>query len=112
MANRGIRARWRCWSRPAYLTRHGEPQQVEQLARHDCQLYRLGYRFSDDADVAADVGAGHLKVLLADLQGERSPLNILCAHRAQLSTPVNLLREMLRTRCNALSRHYLGAVFD
>lgn len=138
---------------PAYLARHGEPQQLEQLAQHNCLLYRLGNRvhdhwlfydgkrevglsvqgnrFSDDADVvrrwavagegvaykswldvAADVGAGHLKVLLANLQGERSPLNILCAHRAQLSKPVNLLREMLRTRCSALSRHYPGAVFD
>ncbi|MBI6729091.1 LysR family transcriptional regulator [Pseudomonas amygdali] len=125
---------------PSYLQRHGEPQQVEQLAQHNCLLFMLGdrvhdrwtlndgkreisltvsgNRFSDDADVvrrwavagegvaykswldvAADVRAGHLKVLMPDLIGERAPLNLLCAHRAQLSKPVILLLEMLRSRC-------------
>lgn len=125
---------------PDYLQRHGEPQQVEQLAHHNCLLFMLGDRIhdrwtledgkreisltvsgnrvSDDADVvrrwavagegvaykswldvAADVGAGHLKVLMPDLMGERAPLNLLCAHRAQLSKPVILLLEMLRSRC-------------
>ncbi|NVL26991.1 riboflavin synthase [Pseudomonas syringae pv. actinidiae] len=119
---------------PDYLQRHGEPQQVEQLAHHNCLLFMLGDRIhdrwtledgkreisltvsgnrvSDDADVvrrwavagegvaykswldvAADVGAGHLKVLMPDLMGERAPLNLLCAHRAQLSKPVILLLE-------------------
>lgn len=138
---------------PAYLARHGKPQQLEHLAQHNCLLYRLGNRvhdhwvfhdgkrevglavqgnrFSDDADVvrrwavagegvaykswldvAADVGAGRLQVLLPELLGELSPLNILCAHRAQLSKPVNLLRDMLRTRCEALGGHYPGRSFS
>lgn len=125
---------------PGYLSKHGEPQQVEQLAQHNCLLYRLaerahdhwhfvdgkrevsltvrGDRFSDDADVvrrwavagagvaykswldvAADVRAGRLKVLMPELLGERAPLNLLCTHRAQLSRPVNLLLAMLRQRC-------------
>lgn len=125
---------------PAYLARHGEPQQVEHLALHNCLLYRLGERihdhwrfedgkrevgltvrgdrFSDDADVvrrwavagmgvaykswldvAADVRAGRLKVLMPELRGEWAPLNLLCSHRAQLSRPVNLLLAMLRQRC-------------
>lgn len=125
---------------PDYLARHGEPQQVEHLALHNCLLYRLGERihdhwrfedgkrevgltvhgdrFSDDADVvrrwavagmgvaykswldvAADVHAGRLKVLMPGLRGERAPLNLLCSHRAQLSRPVNLLLAMLRQRC-------------
>ncbi|MFS2194858.1 LysR family transcriptional regulator [Pseudomonas sp. Pseusp88] len=136
---------------PDYLARHGEPQHLEQLAQHNCLLYRLGNRvhdhwlfhdgkrevglsvqgnrFSDDADVvrrwavageglaykswldvAADVQAGHLKILLPQLQGERSPLNILCAHRAQLSQPVNALRDLLRIRCEVLARDYPGQV--
>ncbi|AKT28552.1 LysR family transcriptional regulator [Pseudomonas syringae pv. actinidiae] len=131
---------------PDYLQRHGEPQQVEQLAHHNCLLFMLGDRIhdrwtledgkreisltvsgnrvSDDADVvrrwavagegvaykswldvAADVGAGHLKVLMPDLMGERAPLNLLCAHRAQLSKPVILLLEMLRSRCK---QHAVG----
>lgn len=136
---------------PAYLARHGEPQHLEQLAQHNCLLYRLGNRvhdhwlfhdgkrevglsvqgnrFSDDADVvrrwavageglaykswldvAADVQAGRLKVLLPQLQGERSPLNILCAHRAQLSHPINALRDLLKIRCEVLARDYPGRV--
>ena len=81
-----------------------------------------GDRFSDDADVvrlwavagagiaykswldvAGDVQAGRLKVLLPELECERAPLNMLCAHRAQLSKPVNLLRDMLSGRCATLS---------
>ena len=82
-----------------------------------------GDRFSDDADVvrlwalagagiaykswldvAADVRAGRLKVLMPELEGERAPLNMLCAHRAQLSKPVKLLRDMLSERCAMLAR--------
>ncbi len=82
-----------------------------------------GDRFSDDADVvrrwavagvgiaykswldvSADVLAGRLQVLLPELRCERAPLNLLCAHRAQLSKPVNLLREMLSRRCAELGR--------
>lgn len=81
-----------------------------------------GDRFSDDADVvrlwavagagiaykswldvAGDVLAGRLKVLMPALVCERAPLNLLCAHRAQLSKPVNLLSEMLKSRCAQLS---------
>ena len=129
---------------PAYLARHGEPRQLEQLLQHNCLLYMLGTRvhdhwqfndgkrelgltvsgnrFSDDADVvrlwavagegiadnawldvARDVQAGRLKVLLPELTCERAPLNLLCGHRAQLSKPVKLLRDMLSERCAQLS---------
>ncbi|OCR22962.1 LysR family transcriptional regulator [Pseudomonas syringae] len=91
--------------------------------KREMSLTVRGDRFSDDADVvrlwalagagvaskswldvAADVRAGRLKVLMPQLQGEATPLNLLCAHRAQLSKPVNLLREMLVRRCEAWSR--------
>ena len=81
-----------------------------------------GDRFSDDADVvrlwaiagagiaykswldvAQDVTAGRLKVLLPELTCERAPLNLLCGHRAQLSKPVKLLRNMLIERCAELA---------
>ncbi|UZE29780.1 LysR family transcriptional regulator [Pseudomonas asplenii] len=91
--------------------------------RRDIGLTVSGDRLSDDADVVrlwalagagvvykswldvgSDVLAGRLKVLLPELSCERAPLNLLCAHRAQLSKPVNLLREMLSRRCAELSR--------
>ena len=93
--------------------------------KREVSLTVSGDRFSDDADVvrlwavagagiaykswldvAADVLAGRLKVLMPELLCERAPLNLLCAHRAQLSKPVNLLREMLASRCARLSSHF------
>ncbi|WP_339525987.1 LysR family transcriptional regulator [Pseudomonas sp. EA_35y_Pfl2_R111] len=53
-------------------------------------------------DVAGDVRAGRLQVLLPELRGEPTPLNLICAHRAQLSKPVLLLREFVQTRCTEL----------
>lgn len=90
--------------------------------KRELSLTVSGDRFSDDADVArlwavagegiaykswldvsTDVVAGRLRLLLPELMGERTPLNLLCAHRAQLSKPINLLREMLVERCAKLS---------
>lgn len=128
---------------PAYLARHGEPEDVADLARYNCLRYQLGSRahdhwrfgrgaaevgvtvsgdrFCDDADVvrrwalaghgiaykswldvAFDVQAGHLKVLLPLLEGEPAPLNLMCTHRAQLGKPVQLLRSLLKARCQML----------
>ncbi|WP_137974170.1 LysR family transcriptional regulator [Pseudomonas sp. F(2018)] len=53
-------------------------------------------------DVAGDVQAGRLRVALGDWQGEPTPLNLICAHRDQLSGPVRLLREFLQQRCATL----------
>ncbi|WP_167147499.1 LysR family transcriptional regulator [Pseudomonas sp. OTU750018] len=53
-------------------------------------------------DVAGDVRAGRLQVLLSELRGEPTPLNLICAHRAQLSKPVLLLREFVQLRCAEL----------
>lgn len=53
-------------------------------------------------DVAEDVGAGRLQVLLSDWLGEPTPLYLVCAHRAQLSKAVHLLRDFLQSRCQTL----------
>ncbi|MFP6800933.1 MAG: LysR family transcriptional regulator [Pseudomonas sp.] len=53
-------------------------------------------------DVAGDVRAGRLQVLLPELRGEPTPLNLICTHRAQLSKPVLLLREFVQLRCTEL----------
>jgi DNA-binding transcriptional LysR family regulator len=55
-------------------------------------------------DVAQDVRGGRLEMVLTDWLGEATPLNLICAHRAQLSKPVHLLREFLRERCDVLLR--------
>lgn len=53
-------------------------------------------------DVAGDVHAGRLKVLLPHVLGEPTPLNLICTHREQLSKPVHLLREFVQARCAEL----------
>lgn len=128
---------------PAYLQRHGEPQQVSDLREHNCLIYMLGgrayerWRFHDDGgehslqvagdrlsddadvvrrwavagagvvykswlDVAGDVHAGRLKILLPQVLGEPTPLNLICTHREQLSKPVHLLRDFVHARCAEL----------
>lgn len=93
--------------------------------KREVSLTVSGDRFSDDADVvrrwavagagiaykswldvSTDVLAGRLKILLPNLQCERAPLNLLCAHRAQLSKPIKLLREMLKVRCGRLTAQF------
>ncbi|MBG4773002.1 LysR family transcriptional regulator [Pseudomonas aeruginosa] len=53
-------------------------------------------------DVAEDVRAGRLRLLLPEWQGEATPMTLLCTHRAQLTRPVTLLRAFVRERCDAL----------
>lgn len=61
-----------------------------------------GLSYKSWLDVAGDVAAGRLALLLADHQGEAAPLNLICAHRAQLSPPVRVLHAFLRARCAEL----------
>ncbi|BCY00682.1 LysR family transcriptional regulator [Stutzerimonas stutzeri] len=62
-------------------------------------LAGLGLAYKSWLDIADDVTAGRLRVLLPECLGEAAPLGLLCAHRAQLSKPVRLLHEHLQARC-------------
>ncbi len=92
---------------------HDGRRELEQLVTGD--------RISDDADVvrrwalagrglvykswldvAQDVQAGRLVVLLPEMLGEPAPLNLICAHRTHLSETLRLLREHLIERCRVL----------
>lgn len=92
-----------------------------QIGKREQSLTVTGNRVSDDADVvrrwavtgagvvykswldvAGDVQAGRLRVLLPHNLGEPTPLYLICAHRAQLSKPVHLLREFVQARCAQL----------
>lgn len=67
----------------------------------------VGIAYKSWLDVAADVQAGRLKVLLPQLRGEAAPLNLLCTHRAQLGKPVQLLRDVLKSRCQEVLKPLL-----
>lgn len=85
------------------LTVHGDRISDDADVVRRWALEGAGVAYKSWLDVAGDVQTGRLKVLMPELQGEWAPLNLLCAHRLQLSKPVNLLREMLKLRCSALA---------
>ncbi|MCE6982700.1 LysR family transcriptional regulator, partial [Pseudomonas frederiksbergensis] len=71
-------------------------------------LAGVGIAYKSWLDVANDVQAGRLKLLMPQLRGEAAPLNLMCTHRAQLGKPVQLLRNMLRARCQIMLEKLLG----
>ncbi len=62
-----------------------------------------GIAYKSWLDVAADVLAGRLQILLPELRCEGASLNQLCTHRANLSKPVKVLRDLLQERCAQIS---------
>jgi DNA-binding transcriptional LysR family regulator len=88
------------------LTVHGDRFSDDADVVRLWALAGVGVAYKSWLDVAADVHTGRLKLLMPELQGELAPLNVLCAHRAQLSKPVNLLCEMLRSRCSELAQRH------
>jgi DNA-binding transcriptional LysR family regulator len=61
-----------------------------------------GIVYKSHADVAADLAAGRLIDLMPGL-GERSPLNLVSAHRSQLTPAVQRLRDFLREHLSRLA---------
>jgi DNA-binding transcriptional LysR family regulator len=60
----------------------------------------MGIAYKSQLDVADDLRAGRLQVLLPDVAGEPAPLQMVCTHRAQVTPAVIHLRDHLR-RCHA-----------
>ena len=59
----------------------------------------LGIAYKSRLDLSDDIRAGRLHILLPDLLGEPTPLNMLCMHRAQITPTVLALRDFLRAQC-------------
>jgi len=58
-----------------------------------------GVAYKSWLDVAEDVRAGRLQILMNDYEGESVPLNMICPHRKQLSAGVRLLYEAVKACC-------------
>ncbi|QEI04984.1 LysR family transcriptional regulator [Pigmentiphaga aceris] len=54
-------------------------------------------------DVSDDVRAGRLTLLQGDWLGDPTPLSLVCPHRKQFSPAVQVLHQLLRQKCKALS---------
>lgn len=59
----------------------------------------VGIAYKSRLDLADDIRAGRLQVLLPQLAGEAAPLNMLCMHRQHITPTVLQLRDFLRQRC-------------
>ncbi|MDA7088035.1 LysR family transcriptional regulator [Pseudomonas sp. SA3-5] len=99
-----VHERWRfqAGKREQSLTVGGDRVSDDADVVHRWAVAGAGLVYKSWLDVAGDVQAGRLKVLLPEWRGEATPLNLICAHRAQLSKPVHLLREFVQSRCAAL----------
>ncbi len=85
--------------------------QVEgRLVSDDAEVVRRwalageGIAYKSWLDVSADVAAGRLEVLLPEVPGEPTPLNLVCPHRRQFSPAVKLLHALVEERCRPLAR--------
>jgi DNA-binding transcriptional LysR family regulator len=61
-----------------------------------------GVVYKSRLDLAADLTAGRLVEIFPAMYGEPAPLNLVTAHRSQLSPTILALRDFLRERCAAL----------
>ncbi|MDP5238713.1 LysR family transcriptional regulator [Uliginosibacterium sp. 31-16] len=53
-------------------------------------------------DIAGDLATGRLLPLCQDWEGEPAPLYLICPDRRLLTPAIGLLRDFIRTRCEAL----------
>ncbi|RZA33951.1 MAG: LysR family transcriptional regulator [Lysobacteraceae bacterium] len=85
-------------------------QVAGRLVSDDAEVVRRwalageGIAYKSWLDVIADVAHGRLEVLLPDVPGEPTPLNLVCPHRRQFSPAVKLLHALVEERCRALAR--------
>ena len=70
-----------------------------------------GIAYKSWLDVCADVLAGRLEVLLPEVRGQPTPLNLVCPHRKQFSPAVKLLHALVSARCAPLLE-YLARLPD
>jgi DNA-binding transcriptional LysR family regulator len=59
----------------------------------------LGVAYKSRLDLRDDIRSGRLHILMPDVLGEPTPLNMLCMHRSQITPTVLQLRDFLRAQC-------------
>lgn len=106
------RLRGRAYDRWSFPVAEGARlvQVAGRLVSDDAEVVRRwalageGIAYKSWLDVSADVAQGRLEVLLPEVQGEPTPLNLVCPHRRQFSPAVKLLHALVEERCRRLAR--------
>lgn len=104
------RLRGRVYDRWCFAAPEGERvvQIAGPLVSDDADVVRRwavageGIAYKSWLDVCGDVTAGRLEVLLPQIPGEATPLQLVCPHRKQFSPAVKLLHALVRERCAPL----------
>ena len=107
-----FRLRGRTYDRWSFPLPVGERlvQVAGRLVSDDAEVVRRwalageGIAYKSWLDVSEDVAQGRLQVLLPELPGEPTPLNLVCPHRRQFSPAVKLLHALVEERCRLLAR--------
>ncbi len=106
------RLRGRTYDRWSFPTNDGARlvQVSGRLVSDDAEVVRRwalageGIAYKSWLDVSDDVAQGRLDVLLPEVPGEPTPLNLVCPHRRQFSPAVKLLHALVEERCRPLAR--------
>ncbi|CAN7145587.1 LysR family transcriptional regulator [Massilia sp. LjRoot122] len=106
------RLRGRAYDRWSFPAAEGARlvQVAGRLVSDDAEVVRRwalageGIAYKSWLDVSEDVAQGRLEVLLPEVQGEPTPLNLVCPHRRQFSPAVKLLHALVEERCRRLAR--------
>jgi DNA-binding transcriptional LysR family regulator len=104
------RLRGRVYDRWCFPTEDGERlvQIAGPLVSDDADVVRRwalageGIAYKSWLDVCGDVLAGRLELLLPAVEGQSTPLNLVCPHRKQFSPAVKLLHALVSARCAPL----------
>ena len=107
-----FRLRGRTYDRWSFPLPVGERvvQVAGRLVSDDAEVVRRwalageGIAYKSWLDVSGDVAHGRLQVLLPEVPGEPTPLNLVCPHRRQFSPAVKLLHALVEERCRVLAR--------
>ena len=65
-----------------------------------------GVAYKSQLDIRRELQDGRLVALCREWEGERAPLNLICADRRQFGPAVQLLRQFLQERLSAMTDPY------
>lgn len=109
MLNDAVHSRWRFEGSNESLAFEAKGDRVADDAGvvHQWAIEGLGVAYKSWLDIAPDLAAGRLKILLPHLRGEPAPLYLLAVSKQQITNGIRRLVATLSERCKLL-RHATG----
>lgn len=104
MLNDAVHSRWRFEGSNESLAFEAKGDRVADDAGvvHQWAIEGLGVAYKSWLDIAPDIAAGRLKILLPNLRGEPAPLYLLAVSKQQITNGIRRLVATLSERCKLL----------